>query len=249
MSAPNPYFQFLREEVLEKAHALDSSISLLSALTQSQFSTLSQLIQNTLTSDSEYSKNANNTISVSTLERIYKYGYTPNVNDSRVVTTLNKLARFADYPNWESFVKNKKRQYRIKHRSLEELLADIVIKADEAEFAAYKALPEIKTEELLKYLTPTGTAFKRIYNILTRHSTKKWVLTNEGNPSGYRRYKLWIESINQNEAIVKTEEYWYLRWFDLNSNKYVNIYNEKNEQTWTLAYEKSEWKVTDTYYP
>lgn len=249
MESINPYIEFLKEDVLEKYASLDPSINSLSSLSQGKVKNLASSIKNVMVADKAFSEEYGGSISISTLERFLKHGYSANLSDSRTINTLNKLSRYVGYKSWNTYIKGKKRKYKLKYSSLEEKLADVVRNANDAEFNAYKTLPEIQTGELEKYLDIEGTAYKRILNILVRHSKKKWVINNDRNPSGYKCYKILIKSINKNEAIIKTREYWYLRWYSLTENKYRKIYNIENEQTWTLAFDGNSWKVSDTYYP
>lgn len=131
------------------------------------------------------------------------------------------------------------------HRHLKEL----VLQADQVEFSAYKALPEIHLEDLREILDPTGTAYKRIYAVLKGSKEKSWIITNENNPSGFTVYNCWTERVAEQYAILKSHEYWYLKWFDTHKNKYVYIYNEENVQTWALKKINDKWIVESTYYP
>lgn len=121
--------------------------------------------------------------------------------------------------------------------------------ANEVELEAYKRLPEIYIDDLDACMVKEGTAYKRILNVLTEHSKKGWTIGNPNNPSGYTVQKLWIERVTSTEVTIKTQEYWYLRWCDIETGKYRHIYNEENTQTWTLQYLNSDWKVLSTYYP
>jgi len=186
------------------------------------------------------------TVSASTLKRLYKYGYDLK-KDRRAMNTLDKLSLFLGYTGWDDFVNQKNLQFQ--QGSIEALLVDIVTKANEAEFQAYKSLPRIETTELLKYRTAEGSGYLRIYNVLVQHSKKGWTIGNEGNPSGYTQQKVWIEKLSSSKAIVKTQEYWYLRWFELPTQLYRHIYNEQNEQTKTLELIDGHWKISSVFYP
>jgi hypothetical protein len=254
MTSVNPYLELLKEELIDACSQIDPSITKLRVLKKGDFERMAKIIQgglerSSIVSDKQKEEHANTTISVSTLERLYKYGYVLQPMDKRILNTLNKWSWFLKYKGWQEFTEAKKEQYNIKDQSLEKVLDAVVGNAANAEFEAYRALPEIKTDELKKYLITTGTAYKRIYNILVQHSKKKWVINNENNPSGHTTYNRWIERVNSKEAIIKSSEYYYLRWFELPTSEYVHIYNEENVQTWTLYFEEGTWKVFSTYYP
>ncbi len=254
MNGVNPYLELLKKELLRKCISIDTSINELRKLKLGDFKKMSKIIQDTLDngdllSEEEKKERINFTVSVSTLRRLFKYGYSIQPMEERVLNTLNKFCWFLGHESWEIFVSSKNKQLQIKRTNIETILASVVTNANKAEFGAYKLLPHIKTATLLKYLEETGTAYKRIYNILVRHKKRGWVINNDDNPSGYQMNKLWIERFSEKEAIIKTEEYWYLRWFEVATGKYRNIYNEQNTQTWTLIFKSGTWKVVSTYYP
>lgn len=128
-------------------------------------------------------------------------------------------------------------------------LKDIVLKANRLEFSAYKSLPEVNFDNLKDILIETGTAYKRIFAVLEGSNEKGWVITNKNNPSGYTVYDCWVERATEDYAILKSHEYWYLKWFDIDRKKYVYIYNEENIQTWALKKMNGKWMVESTYYP
>ena len=125
----------------------------------------------------------------------------------------------------------------------------VVERANDIEYRAYKNLPAINVDAFRDHFILEGGAFMRIHNVLVQHSKKKWVLSNPGNPSHHYAHRIWVERVYGNKATVKTQEDWYLRWFDLNIKKYVAIYNEPNIQTWTLQFIDNTWKVLYTEYP
>lgn len=251
MQGVNPYLELLKEELLIKCSEISPSISTLRVLQKQDFELMAKIINLDLDKRSKESRGVPgtlNTISVSTLERIYKHGYAVKT-DRRSRVTLDKLAVVVGYEGWDDFVVQMNTQFD-QTNSIESHLVSIVTKANEAEFDAYLALPEeVRTDRLLQYQSAEGTAYKRIYNVLMQHSRKKWTLKNEYNPSGYIQRKIWIASLSAQKAIIKTNEYWYLRWFEMPTALYRVIYNEENEQTYTLELCSGEWKVTSVYYP
>jgi hypothetical protein len=130
-----------------------------------------------------------------------------------------------------------------------EQILSVVINGIQAEFAAYKSLPKIKMNKVDKCFTKTGSARKRIVHLLKRHEKRRWVINNQLNPSTYELLEIKLNKLEENRSIVSTEEYWYLRWFDLNEFSYMNIYNEKNKQTYILVKDKGKWKIDANIYP
>ncbi len=252
MPSVNPYLELLKEELLDKCCTINPTINKLRKLQHADFKTIASILDQTLDANEDIpfavKRDKGTTLSVSTLERIFKYGYLPNKRDKRVTRTLDILSLFIDYSDWDSFVQEKNTSFK-QGNSIEGMLVDIVTKANQAEFEAYRKLPKIETAELLKYRTESGSGYLRIYNVLVQHSKKGWTIGNEGNPSGFTQQKVWIESMSNDKAVVKSQEYWYLRWFEIPTQLYRYIYNEENEQTKTLELIDGEWKVSSVFYP
>jgi FMN phosphatase YigB (HAD superfamily) len=91
-------------------------------------------------------------------------------------------------------------------------LERIITEANEAEYRAYAALPEVKTSELGRWFYPESPAMKEIINLLSRHQKKRWVISNPLNPSTKRILSIKVKKVSQDEASVNTIESWYLRW-------------------------------------
>jgi hypothetical protein len=131
-----------------------------------------------------------------------------------------------------------------------EQILNVVRRAIQAEFSAYKALPRIELQELDKYFTKTGSARKRIEHVLRHRRKKRCVINNPWNPSTCELLDIKLRRLEDNRAIVVTEEYVYLKWFDLGRSLYEYIYNERNKQTYILVREKGgKWKVDVNVYP
>jgi hypothetical protein len=122
-------------------------------------------------------------------------------------------------------------------------LERVVTEANDAEFRAYAALPEVMTDELARWFCPESPAIKEIVNLLIRHRKKRWIISNPLNPSTKRILSIKVKKIGQNEALVNTMEYWYLRWWDEREESYVYSYRETNRQMYILKMDGAEWKV------
>ena len=128
-------------------------------------------------------------------------------------------------------------------------ILSVVKKAMQAEFSAYKSLPDINLDQIDKYFTHEGSARTRIIHLLNRHRQRGWVINNPLNPSTYEILNIKLKRIESNKATVITEEYWYLRWYDVKASEYVFIYNEKNTQTYILEKDKDgNWRVDVNIY-
>lgn len=128
-------------------------------------------------------------------------------------------------------------------------ILEVVRQGAEAEFGAYRALPQIYLENIDRVFYKDGPARKEILTILYRHAAKEWVISNEDNPSTKSLHSIDLKRYSEKDAIVKTSEYWYLRWYSICSNKYVKVYRETNLQTYLLLKEDGKWKIYQNERP
>ena len=125
-----------------------------------------------------------------------------------------------------------------------------VRKANAAEFEVYKSLPTLDLSHLDDYFIKDAPAYTTIANTAHRSVERKRVLTNPNNPSTHEIYSIKLVELRQNEAIVETEEYWYLRWFEPLKNDYSEkVYKEINNQFYVLRWYQGRWKVYSNAYP
>lgn len=175
----------------------------------------------------------------------------PLVIDDCNIPTYMIDKRYADFRSLDQFDEKVEKLFKSLIPDSEiDVILDTVKRAIGAEFRAYKDLPEININILDEYFLKEGSAFKRIYHLLKKHRIRRWVISNEDNPSTYEMLSISLQSISGNEARVRTREYFYLRWYSSLFNKYKVIYNETNEQTYILKRKESEnWKVDVNIYP
>ena len=129
-------------------------------------------------------------------------------------------------------------------------LYSTVRKANDAEFAAYRNVPEADLSELEKYFDPEGSAYAKIKEAVLGNIAKKRVIHNPGNPSTHELLSISLSEINGDEALVKTREYWYIRWFDTQKKDYLDyVYKETNEQLYVLVWQRGRWRVRSNAYP
>lgn len=128
-------------------------------------------------------------------------------------------------------------------------LARVVADAVDAEWKTYEALPVLDLGPAGAVFDPASSAYKRIRLVAENHRNKGLVINNPGNPSTRRLIDVRVLSVRAGEAVVRTKEYWYLRWWSTAVEQYVYIYNEENRQTYFLALKGGEWKVVDNRYP
>lgn len=129
--------------------------------------------------------------------------------------------------------------------TISELDASTLIKAaNQAEFDAYQALPELDTAALRKYFTPDGTAYSdAIELILKSHQKGRQLLP----PSGYEIVEIQAPVKKEDYIYVKTRERWKLLWCDPVDARGF-LYDTLNHQEYYLKLHDNQWKVDVNYY-
>jgi len=237
----------LKHAVQKKANLSNSSLSI-EHWKQGDYELLAKKINHTLettTLISDQTKQSlGTTISVSTLERVFKYGYELEVSpDKRKIKTLDKLCIFIGYECWEAYS-----LFTQQNQLSKAELLTFTKNALQAEFDVYKKLPTIDDSFLEEYFFTDGSAYLRIRSMLDRISNKKWILTNKLNPSTFELIELNIIQQNAQTIHFETQEYWYLRWYDTIEKKYTYIYNQLNTQFYILENSSKGWKIKLNYY-
>lgn len=125
----------------------------------------------------------------------------------------------------------------------------VVTSCIDAEFSAYQALPMIDEAPLLRWFTRDGGAFRDLMHTLTQLKRRGWVLSNPFNPSTKRLLAIEIREFRGDNAIARTTEYWYLRWWSTVEQKYRYPYRETNHQTYLLANTAAGWLVEENLRP
>lgn len=128
---------------------------------------------------------------------------------------------------------------------------ELVRRACLAEFEAYQAVPEIKTDMLVDYFIDKSSAFNRIYTYLVDHAESGLIISNEHNPSDFEIYEMSVTRMTDEEVIIETQEYWLLQWYNTRKKKYFedDMYNAKNRQTYKLVRIDGCWKIKSLFFP
>jgi hypothetical protein len=119
----------------------------------------------------------------------------------------------------------------------------------DAEFNAYLALPDINDAPLLRWFRIGGDAYRDLTHTLMQHKRRAWVLSNPHNPSTKRLLAIEVKEIRGDEAVVRTTEYWYLRWWSTVEQDYTYPYRETNRHTYILANTSAGWRVDSNIHP
>lgn len=132
---------------------------------------------------------------------------------------------------------------------LREYLATVVDRAAHAEFEVYKRVPQVDLTPLDGLFVTGGPAYQRIKNLTEQHASKGRVISQpDYNPSTMRVIKVRVLELARSRAFVRTQEYWYLRWWSLSERDYVRIYQETNYQRYGLILSDG-WLVETNEYP
>ena len=162
---------------------------------------------------------------------------------------------YADFRNESNFSANVNRLiYSIIPSDTISNIESVVRKSLKIELESYKLIPNSQAALLLldEVFEVNSPAKKRIEEIITNHATRKWTLTNDNNPSTNDLITIDFEKIINDRAYVRTEEYWYLKWFDLNIQDYIYEYNNTNSQIYILdrvGNDYKNWKIETNFYP
>ena len=89
----------------------------------------------------------------------------------------------------------------------------VVAACIDARFEAYQALPLVDETKLSRWYVGDGPAYKDLLHTLKRVAQRSWTVTNFHNPSTKRLISIYVKEIDAGKAVVKTREYWNLRWW------------------------------------
>jgi hypothetical protein len=78
---------------------------------------------------------------------------------------------------------------------------------------------------------------------------RNWTISNPNNPSTHRLISVKVVRVGAAEAEVRTEEFWYVRWWSLDKRKNAYVYNERNFHKYLLVREAGQWLIDYDIYP
>lgn len=136
-------------------------------------------------------------------------------------------------------------------RDIKSVLERVVTEATDAEWAVYLKLPEVDLLPLERCYLVGGAAYKRIQHLAERHHARRWTISlPENNPSTKRMLDIKVVKIESGQAVVRTKEYWYLRWWAVDKGDYAKVdYRETNMQTYIVVQRDGRWLVEQNIYP
>lgn len=250
-------FEKLKHLILKDIKLVPIGISGFHPLRQSDFDRMSNVMQQYYESIfSDFEKvNLGTCISTSTLERLFKGNYevSEGAMDMRKRKTLDKLCIFIGYRDWVDFLQqcNSTPNGTIAAVMQDEApqIIEMLKKALQAEFTAYKSLPQINVDILSPCFIAESSAYMRIISVINRLHLRNWTISNALNPSTFELLDISVKQLSPTEAEVITREYWYLRWYPCEGGETTYIYNETNEQIYRLHKEGDVWKIWVNAYP
>ncbi len=126
----------------------------------------------------------------------------------------------------------------------------IVQQAVALEFEVFQSIPSIENqlEQFSTYVTTEGTAYEKVRQIAQRQIERGWIINNHLNPSHFDLLDFKISKTEGNTAYVKTDEYWFLKWFDPASKSYAYLYENRNTQLYVLKKKEQQWKIFTNIY-
>lgn len=131
-------------------------------------------------------------------------------------------------------------------------IIQVIKNAMRVELEARRKVPDYEPylDTLCQFFVENGPAYKTIEGNLGWQAKKSWVLSNPYNKSHNELLDIQIIEINDNEAIVGTKESWYIEWLSKKSHEIEYIYEELNNQHYTLVKNKQGiWKIHSNDYP
>lgn len=130
-------------------------------------------------------------------------------------------------------------------------LLDTILSANKYQFAAFKNLPNFKTNSLTTTYDKNGNAYKVIINILNKQAQMgRTVGQPADNPSYYSIQEFTKVDFHYDftRAKVYTKEHWFLKWYNVKTGKYELKYDVSNEQFYLLQKTQGRWYIYDNDY-
>lgn len=125
-------------------------------------------------------------------------------------------------------------------------IENVIFKANEIQF---KAFEKLDTLGLYKLYTKDGSAKKGIITVIDlARQNNRWISHPNNNPSCFKILDSKVLEHTDSTALVKTEEQWFLKWYDLDDERYTVSYDKRNTQYYELRKENEQWKIHNNFY-
>ena len=123
------------------------------------------------------------------------------------------------------------------------LIEMVVREAIEMEFRAYHNIPDFEPKSIESHYHKGGSAFKEIVANVMEHQSNKECIQNAYNPSSYDILDLEVKEVAETKALVESEQYWLLCWYDVDQKKYVRRYKNISTHKYLLEKSNGQWKI------
>jgi hypothetical protein len=188
--------------------------------------------------------------------------------------SLEAYARYIGYKSWEDFegLNEKDNENKVKlkwfvgivimaiiaasfyvfllqpYRQKKEILK-VIENANRIQFLAFKRLNLKDSVKIDSFYTRSGSARKGIITLIkeSQHGNRRINVPIE-NPSYYIIHEKRVVELKNNQAIVKTKEHWFLKWYDTGVRKYTVSYDQLNEQIYQLKNIDGHWKIENNFF-
>jgi len=128
-------------------------------------------------------------------------------------------------------------------------LERVVAEGMAAELAAYRSLPDMDFSGLEQWFMKDSPAMRDVINVVQGCGRRGWSLKSPMNPSTCRLLSAKAKKISRGDAEIATREYWYLRWWDEQRDKYTYPYRETNQQLYILKKTGEDWRIFQNLRP
>jgi hypothetical protein len=202
--------------------------------TENDFRNLEKLIKDRLNEDGVLTKqqrlDLGTTVAVSTLKRIFKYGY--DVEDSieaRQRKNLDKLCIYLGYKDWLQFIGFNSENYRAGETYNAHLPTEMEIifimkllnAAKRAEFQAYKSKLNRDIRELEEFYVNGDKEVMEIRELIQQKRKSNQSIDTLNNPSGFEVDCLEILMLSKSMALAAYSVAWNLWWCDVVTLQYL----------------------------
>lgn len=208
-----------------------------------------------------------------TLYRMFSEG---KLSDRAQLHTRNALSQYLGFADWDDFLRKhqtdqqstQQKRYRSRWQTAalgliglllllssgrytwqqyrnRQAVRQVIRQANAWEFERYRLSPKIDTTGAARLFHPDGPALQSILGILQRSADNQRRLLQP--PSSFSMKDIRIKALNQQRALVETEEYWKIRWLNQRTGKQL-LYDTLNTHEYLLRKNNGRWRIQYDYY-
>ena len=152
-------------------------------------------------------------------------------------------------------LRNREIEQAILERSSEQVkdtikeLKQLIRDACQSEMNAYKAVPLVDLKEVAKRYKYNSPAYHLISDYV--EDKKKKGLALHKKTATFEFYDITLTELTRDKATFESVEYWLLRWYDKQLDRYPpeETYKVKNRQTYTIIRSRGTWRISNVFFP